>query len=499
VSATAQEPARIPSPESSIDLLPHLIGQDVARQRDEFFVRTPRVARLLAFLLDLVIIGGAAAGTLAWFSLAPGGLHTHELPAPQTAAVLLLFSALLVLSLRGLHLYIRPRRSGMFGDLAAIFYATAIAMGVVLLFFYLSQQTFLLAPVFTAAGIDLGSLMGWRAIRMKIGQRRVASGRGTRNVIIVGAGRVGMSLAAHLEQNKPLGYVVKGFLDQDHHQDPRLLGKIEDFSKIVRAHFVDEVLVTIPSERQIVRNLVNEAQEHGVAVKVIPELFDGLGLQAPIDYIGKFPTMELHREPIPRAGLAAKRAMDIAVAAFGLVVTAPLMALIALLIKLDSRGPVLYCSERVGKKGRRFVCYKFRSMVNNADALKAELRQNNNYRRGPTFKVVDDPRVTRLGGFLRRYSLDELPQLWNILLGDMSLVGPRPHPLDDFEHYDLEHMVRLHVKPGLTGLWQVMARSDPSFEKNMALDLEYIENWTLALDMKILLRTLPAVLHGNGQ
>jgi lipopolysaccharide/colanic/teichoic acid biosynthesis glycosyltransferase len=159
---------------------------------------------------------------------------------------------------------------------------------------------------------------------------------------------------------------------------------------------------------------------------------------------------------------------------------------------------VLYKSRRVGKKGRQFVCYKFRSMVIDADERKAELRKKS-YRTGPTFKIHNDPRITRVGRWLRNFSLDELPQLWNILRGDMSLVGPRPHPLDDFELYDPEHMVRLHVKPGLTGLWQVMARRDPSFEKNMAMDLEYIENWTLMLDFKILLRTIPAVMRGHGQ
>jgi lipopolysaccharide/colanic/teichoic acid biosynthesis glycosyltransferase len=181
-----------------------------------------------------------------------------------------------------------------------------------------------------------------------------------------------------------------------------------------------------------------------------------------------------------------------------LVVTAPLMLLITIAVKLASPGPVLYRSERVGRKGRRFICYKFRSMVANADALKEELRKQS-YRKGPTFKVDNDPRVTPLGRFLRSYSLDELPQFWNILCGDMSLVGPRPHPVDDFAQYVPEHMVRLHVKPGLTGLWQVMGRRDPSFQKNMELDLEYIENWTLALDFKIILRTLPAVLKGGGE
>jgi exopolysaccharide biosynthesis polyprenyl glycosylphosphotransferase len=326
----------------------------------------------------------------------------------------------------------------------------------------------------------------------------VARGRGMRNALIIGAGRVGRSLAHHLEHYRELGYTVMGFLDETPSEDPRVLGTVDDLRKLARTKFVDEILITIPSNRDMVRRVVAEAEEYNVRVRVVPELFDGLGLQAPIDYVGRFPVLELYRQPIPEAGLLAKRAIDIVAATAGIILAAPAMLLLSLLIKLDSNGPVLYRSRRVGKKGRQFVCYKFRSMVSDADLKKAELRKKN-YRQGPTFKIADDPRITRVGRLLRKFSLDELPQLWNILRGDMSLVGPRPHPLDDFELYDAEHMVRLHVKPGLTGLWQVMARRDPSFEKNMELDLEYIENWTLMLDFKILLRTIPAVMQGHGQ
>jgi lipopolysaccharide/colanic/teichoic acid biosynthesis glycosyltransferase len=197
-------------------------------------------------------------------------------------------------------------------------------------------------------------------------------------------------------------------------------------------------------------------------------------------------------------GLAVKRVLDVMGSALGLLLLWPLFALIALAIKLDSSGPVFYRSPRVGKKGRKFTCYKFRSMVSNADALKAALRHRNE-RQGPTFKISHDPRVTRLGGWLRKYSLDELPQLWNVLTGDMSLVGPRPHPTDDFAQYSLEHLRRLDVTPGITGLWQTSARRDPSFERNLALDLEYIENWNLWLDFRILLKTIPAVVAGHGE
>jgi lipopolysaccharide/colanic/teichoic acid biosynthesis glycosyltransferase len=190
--------------------------------------------------------------------------------------------------------------------------------------------------------------------------------------------------------------------------------------------------------------------------------------------------------------------MDIVLSMIVLVLLWPLMLLIAIVIKLESPGPVIYPSLRVGKKGRRFVCYKFRTMVSGADELKDNLRRLNQ-RRGPFFKIADDPRATRLGRFLRKYSLDELPQFWNVLKGDMSLVGPRPHPVDECAQYSSEQCRRLGVTPGVTGLWQVLARANPSFEICMMLDLEYMNHWSLLLDCKILLWTIPAVLAGEGQ
>ena len=196
-------------------------------------------------------------------------------------------------------------------------------------------------------------------------------------------------------------------------------------------------------------------------------------------------------------GLFFKRVLDIFVSALALILLSPFLAVLSIWIKLDSPGTVLYKSQRVGKKGRVFTCYKFRTMVPDADKLKDSLRHLNE-REGPFFKITDDPRVTRLGKFLRKYSVDELPQLLNVFKGDMSLVGPRPHPLDDYKQYDLDHLRRLEVKPGITGLWQVTARQHPSFETNMRLDLHYIDNWNLGLDLKVLLRTLSAVLRAEG-
>jgi lipopolysaccharide/colanic/teichoic acid biosynthesis glycosyltransferase len=173
------------------------------------------------------------------------------------------------------------------------------------------------------------------------------------------------------------------------------------------------------------------------------------------------------------------------------------MAVIALLIRSESPGGVIYAAERAGLKGKRFPCLKFRTMVKDADRYRESLWAQNQ-RDGPNFKLEHDPRVTRVGRFLRHYSLDELPQLWNVLRGEMSLVGPRPHPMDEVNRYDLHHYRRLDVKPGLTGLWQITARRNPSFALNMHLDLTYIETWNLMLDLKILLRTLRVLFVPDG-
>jgi lipopolysaccharide/colanic/teichoic acid biosynthesis glycosyltransferase len=240
-------------------------------------------------------------------------------------------------------------------------------------------------------------------------------------------------------------------------------------------------------------------------VSSLPSLARICGSLLPeIDRNGRFETAVGRGDRIQRArpmlitGLFVKRIMDLLLSAIGVLVLWPFLLAIALAVKLESPGPVFYAALRAGKKGQKFVCYKFRTMVDGADELKNSLRRFNE-RQDPFFKIADDPRVTRVGRFLRTYSLDELPQLWNVLKGDMSLVGPRPHPVDDYARYRLGDHRRLAVKPGITGLWQVIARRDPSFETCMKLDLEYMRHWSLLLDYKILLWTIPAVLSGEGR
>jgi exopolysaccharide biosynthesis polyprenyl glycosylphosphotransferase len=414
-------------------------------------------------------------------------------------AFLFIYAALILLSCQWQSLYRTLRTRTPREESEAVLKAVAIATLLLAAFIYLSGVKVVSRFVVAVSMLlNASSMVVWRYAKRRMVIRRVEAGIGARNVVIVGAGRVGQALARQFLEDKHLGYRFRGFVDENHIDDPSILGKVEDLPRITRAEFIDEVFITIPSERELVKRISLEARERRFDVRVIPELYDGLGWRAPIHHVGEFPVMDLHWQPIPAVGLAVKRVLDVILSLAGLIATAPLLALLAAWIPLDSKGAALYRSKRVGRKGRVFTCYKFRTMVLEADALKDSLRPQNE-RCGPLFKMTDDPRVTRLGKFLRKYSLDELPQLWNSLTGDMSLVGPRPHPLDDFEQYDLDHLRRLEVKPGITGLWQVEARQNPSFEINMRLDLEYIERWNLWFDLKILALTLPTLLKGTGR
>ena len=343
---------------------------------------------------------------------------------------------------------------------------------------------------------SLTSLVLWRWLRQFI-WRRSHGGTELRKVLIIGGGPVARSVAQGL-RNDPLHRAsVCGFVDDELPLSPAVLGRIADLDWLARAEFIDEVILALPHQPAQAREVAEVAFRNHLDIRAVPELPPGPWPDAGVDHIGDVPVVTLHREPLPSGGLFLKRLLDVTGAAFGLVLVSPLMAIVALLIRLDSPGPVVYTAERTGAKGRRFRCYKFRSMVTGAENLKEELRDRNQ-RQGPIFKIENDPRITPIGRIIRRYSLDELPQLWNVLRGEMSLVGPRPHPVDEVNHYELHHFRRLDVKPGITGLWQIMARGCPSFELNMHLDLTYIENWSLCLDLRILAGTVRVLFAPEG-
>ena len=459
----------------------------------------------LAIDVAMVCLGGVLVFWLTFglqntigASISSAGNFFAHVPAPAYPGFLLLYAALIVLACKSQHLYRTPKELSAIEETFTVAKAVGLATALLVLFIFTSGNKEISRVVVTYAGaLNVLTLGGWRYAKRRYVLRRALRGESTSRVLIVGAGKSGLAFAAWLEANRHLGYSVCGFLDPHPNGDARVLGSVHDLRRVALAEFVDQLFVALPADRELVKQVFLEARRLRLDLNVVPDLYDGLGWHAPVHSIGGFPVLELHGQPIPALGLAVKRLLDVLLGSLVLILAAPILALAALWISLDSPGPVLYSALRVGKKGKKFHCYKLRTMFAGADEKKEALRSSNE-RSGPFFKIENDPRITRSGAWLRKFSIDELPQVINVILGDMSLVGPRPHPLDDFELYRVEDLRRLDVKPGVTGLWQVTARRDPSFETNMTLDLQYIENWSLALDMKILLRTLPVVLRAEG-
>jgi exopolysaccharide biosynthesis polyprenyl glycosylphosphotransferase len=340
-----------------------------------------------------------------------------------------------------------------------------------------------------------------RAIWRNMEYSRFREGLETRNVLIVGAGRVAHALRNHLDSLAHLGFRFKGFVALTEREaesgDADVIGDVRNALQLARSLFVDEIFFSVPAEKKLVIGLVEEARAMGIDVRVVPDLYDGLAWNAPVEYIGQFPTIPLHRRDFPIGSFLMKRMLDIFLSSLALFMLSPIMLVISIAVMLGSDGPIFYRAARIGRKGRTFTCFKFRTMVVNADKIKADLAHMNE-REGVLFKIVNDPRVTPVGRVLRKYSLDELPQFYNVLRGDMSLVGPRPPIASEVEQYDLSHLRRLDVLPGITGLWQVEARQDPSFDSYISLDTAYVENWSFWLDLKILARTVGVVLSGTG-
>jgi exopolysaccharide biosynthesis polyprenyl glycosylphosphotransferase len=340
--------------------------------------------------------------------------------------------------------------------------------------------------------LSLGSLFVLIAARRLRRALRPAH-HNTRNVLIIGSGTKAKQISDAIHHDPSSLRLVKGYVAENHIRNiygPAML------SRIAREEFVDEVIIA-STDPEVARIAIQEACRNKLDVKIAPEICTPYAHEIAFDTVGDIPLLRIHDHRSPEYGLAFKRCLDVVFSLYGLMVVSPLLVFIAATIKLDSSGPVFYRATRAGRKGRQFRCYKFRTMIAEADAVKDNLRTKNE-REGAFFKIENDPRVTRIGRFLRKYSVDEIPQLWNVLLGDMSLVGPRPHPADDVSLYKIQHLQRLDFVPGITGLWQVTARRDPSFERSVALDVEYIKNWNLWLDLRILCKTICAVLEGSG-
>ena len=352
-----------------------------------------------------------------------------------------------------------------------------------------------------------GLVVGGRVIIRFFLQRIRLLGHNLRYLLILGTNPRAIEFARRIESRPELGYRVLGFVDDEWPGLPSFTAaqysiccNFDGLSEYLRRNIVDEVAIYLPvrSFYEHTSQVVALCEQHGIALRFASDMFNLKFAQSRADELDGNAHITAYSGSLDVWPSLVKRGLDVAVSFVLVIVLAPLLAAVALLVKLTSKGPVLFRQERVGLNKRRFQIYKFRTMVPNADKMLPDLEMMNEVA-GPVFKIKNDPRMTRIGRLLRRASIDELPQLFNVLKGDMSLVGPRPLPVRDYEGFNEDwQRRRFSIRPGITCLWQVNGRSSVSFEKWMQLDLQYIDQWSLWLDLKILVLTVPAVLKGSG-
>ncbi|HEX7421899.1 MAG TPA: sugar transferase [Thermoanaerobaculia bacterium] len=344
-------------------------------------------------------------------------------------------------------------------------------------------------------------------ILLRVLARYVRSkGLNYRTVLIVGTGRRALDVARMIVNHKYWGYKILGFVSDGHRLSNgwaryRIFGAVPDLKKILEqghAEPIDEIVFAVTRKKlDEMKQIFLMCEELGIRTRVAMNIFQNRVARLEVEEIEGIPFLTFTTTPSDETELAFKRALDVAVSMLILVLTAPVLLIAALAIRLSSPGSVLFKQERIGLNGRIFTLYKFRTMIEDAHERRGEVTHLNEMT-GPVFKAKDDPRVTAVGRWMRRFSLDEIPQLWNVLKGDMSLVGPRPPIPEEVASYHRWHRRRLSMKPGLTCLWQISGRNQIDFDRWMQMDLQYIDNWSPSLDLKILLRTIPAVLSGRG-
>jgi exopolysaccharide biosynthesis polyprenyl glycosylphosphotransferase len=405
-------------------------------------------------------------------------------------------------------LYTSKRLTSRFHEIFDV--VKAITIGTLILFMVLllyNRQIATSKTIITfwlsASGIMIVSRIIMRYILAYIRLRN----RNIRFLVIVGTNARAIKLANRLKSDKKRGYAILGFVDDDWEKITnvettgiQVVSNLKNFTAFVRDNVVDEVLLCLPLRTFYAQALeiLTVCEEQGVKIRLLPMFLDSKLAKARIEkFDGEF-MITLSTNEMAGWTVTVKRILDITASLLGLFILLPVFIIVGCAIKLTSPGPVFFIQDRIGLNKRRFKLFKFRTMILEAEQLLPKL-ENFNEVTGPVFKIKNDPRITTVGKFLRKTSCDELPQLINVLKGDMSLVGPRPLPVRDFERFDQDwHRRRFSVKPGMTCLWQVLGRSSIQFDQWMALDMKYIDQWSLQLDFLILVKTIPAVFKGKG-
>ena len=453
-------------------------------------------------VLTLISLALARLARLYW----PFGVEIlHPKAAQLSPFVYLLVACLWVLLFNLLSVYSPKKMNSLLQELQSVAVAILIATAVLAGILYLSYRDIPRLIFVYFCLFDLVALLGFRILSRLVFQVRAGRERDVRRTLILGAGRVGVALARAIQSDRGWSTAhVIGFLDDNPEKNGQLvagipiLGVLDDVCDVIEAQRVDEVVFALPlrAHRRVI-NLVLDLQRFPVEVRVVPDLFDLAFARTTVEEVDGMPLISLRAPAINGYASLVKRVFDVAMASLLLLITAPIMAVIALAIKADSRGPMVFTQRRVGENGRLFSMYKFRTMVDGADQqINAVITRTEGGQ--PTHKHPDDPRITHLGRFLRRSSLDELPQLVNVIKGEMSLVGPRPELPFVVEQYEPWQRRRLSVPPGITGWWQISGRSDRPMHLHTEDDLYYIKNYSLLLDLQILLKTVEVVIKGRG-
>ena len=473
------------------------------------FERYRRYLSIVVAISDVILINLAFAIAywlrygLQWFASVD---EANFVPYAAFIPISLTLTVLLwgIYKLNGV--YNQSRGASWFDEVYRL--VTGTATGIILMVFVI---VFLFRPllysrlIFLYAGVLITVFLSASRLVMRMVRNHLRKkGRGIDRLLIVGVGEVGRTVMRHVVAQPSLGYQVIGFVDDDPDKGRtdigrfRALGSTANLPRLVKELAVDEVIITLPwmYHRKIV-SIIAQCEREQVRVRIVPDMFQMTLSHLDVADLGGIPTVGVRDISISTGERLFKRTIDVVISLTGLVLLLPLFLLIALLVRLDSRGPVFFTQIRVSKGEKLFACYKFRSMREGAEAEQEKLLTLNEAD-GPLFKMRDDPRITRVGRILRRLSLDELPQLFNVLMGHMSMVGPRPATPAEVQRYQPWHKGRLEIAPGITGLWQVSGRSELSFDEMVLLDLYYIENWSPLLDLQILLRTVPKALTGEG-
>lgn len=473
------------------------------------FERYRRYLSIAVAITDVVLINLAMAIAywlrygLQWFAAVDeANFVSYSAFFPISLALTILLLG--IYKLNGV--YNQPRGASWFDEMYRLM--TGTATGIILIVFvivFLFRPLFYSRLIFFYAGVLITIFLSTSRLAKRMVRNRLRRrGLGVDRLLIVGAGEVGRTVMRHVVAQPSLGYHVVGFVDDDPEKGKTDIGRFKAYGstgnipRLVKELAIDEVIITLPwmYHRKIVSIIAQCEREH-VRARIVPDMFQMTLSHLNVEDLSGIPMIGVQEISIGSGQMLFKRAMDVTISSVGLIIFLPFFFLVALLIKLDSPGAVFFTQIRVGKGEHLFACYKFRSMREGAEKELEELRELNEAD-GPIFKIRDDPRITRMGRFLRRTSLDELPQLFNVLMGHMSLVGPRPAPPSEVQRYQPWHKRRLEVAPGMTGLWQVSGRSELSFDEMVLLDLYYIENWSPVLDLQIMLRTFPTLLTGQG-